>query len=278
MPAPPYLSVIVPAYRQARTIAQELVTLRSVLAKAVPAFEIILVIDGNEDQTFAEITRTATFPELRVECFAHNQGKGVAVRHGFRVARGYLVAFLDAGGDLEPRDLIRMVQTLTRRSADIVIGSKRHPASAVVYPPLRRVYSFLYQWLNRLLFQLEVRDTQVGMKLFRRDVLQASLPFLTVARFAFDLELLVVAHTLGFRRIVEAPITLTYRFSTTISGRAVCQVLWDTVKIYYRTRLLGLRRRPPAMVPPVTYAHPLTGGVKKRVPAGIPAASHAHRR
>lgn len=245
----PQLSVIIPAYHQARTICGELATLQNYFSKALSSYEIILVIDGNEDGTLEKVMQTTSFPELHVACFEQNQGKGAAVRYGFQIAKGELVAFMDAGGDLKPEDLKHMIDEMKMNQADIVIGSKRHISSHVSYPRLRRVYSYVYQLLNRLLFQMKVRDTQVGMKLFRRDVLHAILPLLTVERFAFDLEVLVVAHHLGFTRIVEAPITIQYQFSSSISWRAVYQMLWDTLVIFYRSRLLkGYKQtfNPPA--------------------------------
>ncbi len=234
----PYLSVIIPSYRQARTICHELATLRNYFSKTLPSYEIILVIDGNDDGTFEKVVKTIAFPELHIECFEYNQGKGAAVRHGFQVAQGELIAFMDAGGDLKADDLTHMINEMQTSQADIVIGSKRHMSSHVSYPRLRRVYSYCYQLLNRMLFKMEIRDTQVGMKLFRRDVLQTMLPLLTIKRFAFDLELLVVAHHLGFHRIIEAPITIRHQFSSSVSWRSIYQILWDTLAIFYRSRIL----------------------------------------
>lgn len=245
----PYLSVIVPAYQQVNTICRDLAALRQALARLAPSYEIILVVDGDEDNTAKTVIRALPWPELRVECFSVNQGKGAAVRHGFQVAKGELVGFIDAGGDLVPYDFKQMIELMQTRGADIVIGSKRHSSSQVSYPPLRRLYSYLYQRLNRLLFQLEIRDTQVGMKLFRPAVLQAILPHLQVRRYAFDLELLVVAHHRGFRRIVEAPVTIRHRFSSSINTGAVYQMLWDTFVIFYRSRILKSYDRIPRMPP-----------------------------
>jgi hypothetical protein len=98
--------------------------------------------------------------------------------------------------------------------------------------------SWTYHHVVRALFGVKVSDTQTGIKLVRRDVLAAVLPRMVEKRFAFDLELLVAARRLGFRRIMEAPITLNYRFNSTISGRAVRGILQDTAAIWYRRYLL----------------------------------------
>jgi hypothetical protein len=105
--------------------------------------------------------------------------------------------------------------------------------------------------LVRLLFNLDVRDTQTGLKLFRRQVLRDTLPLLAIKRFAFDLELLVVAQQLGYRKILEAPISLDYQFESTVNLRSAWMVLWDTAAIFYRLRILryyARRRRELEMI------------------------------
>jgi hypothetical protein len=92
--------------------------------------------------------------------------------------------------------------------------------------------------LVRLLFNLNVHDTQTGLKLFRRDVLAAALPLLAIKKFAFDLELLVVARHLGYGRICEAPVTLEYQFASTVNLRSAWRLLWDTAAIFSRLRIL----------------------------------------
>src|SRR5205823_2800462 len=124
------------------------------------------------------------------------------------------------------------------------IGSKRHPDSVVRYPPLRHAASWCYQQLNRFLFRLDVRDTQVGLKVFSRAVVDDVVPLLLVKQFAFDLELLAVATALGHGRIRELPIRLEYRFTgSQLRPRAVARALWDTAAIFYRLRFLRTYQR-----------------------------------
>jgi len=115
---------------------------------------------------------------------------------------------------------------------DVVLGSKRHRASQVVYPPARRLYSWGYQQMVRLLFRLDVRDTQAGIKLVRRDVLVDVLPSMVEQGFAFDLELLVVARLFGYRHLVEAPVRIGRRFTSTVSPKVVAEMLRDTLAIW----------------------------------------------
>jgi hypothetical protein len=107
----------------------------------------------------------------------------------------------------------------------------------VVYPRLRRFYSWGYQVLTRLLFGLDVTDTQSGIKLARREIVTELLPILEEDGFTFDLELLAVARRLGYTRVVELPVEIRERFSSTVSPRAAWDMLVDTVRLTWRLRI-----------------------------------------
>jgi len=92
--------------------------------------------------------------------------------------------------------------------ADAVIGSKRHPESKIEYPVVRKIMSWGYQQIIKGMFGLNVRDTQVGMKIYRRKLLEDVLPRLLVKQFAFDIEILAVSYHLGYTKIYEAPVQI----------------------------------------------------------------------
>ena len=143
---------------------------------------------------------------------------------------------MDAGGDIDPTCLTLMLDLMKFSNADIVVGSKRHPLSRVSYPTLRRIYSMGYQVLNHTLFRLHVKDTQVGLKIFRREVIHTVLPLITINRFAFDLELLVIATLLGYNQIIESPIRITHTFRSSINMKVVFETLIDTLGLYVKTQ------------------------------------------
>ena len=97
--------------------------------------------------------------------------------------------------------------------------------------------------LTWVLFGLKTRDTQTGLKIFKREVLEKVLPRLLVKQFAIDIEMLAVARHLGFRRIYEAPVELTYNFQSSITSKSFLYVLLktflDVLAIYYRLNILG---------------------------------------
>jgi len=235
--ASPTLSIIVPTYRDGSRIYSNLVKLDHALAVIGETYEIIVVSDGNTDNTHDEARRFDA-PHLRVYHYGRNMGKGFALRYGVARSHGEIVTFIDGDGDIDPAQIAAYLRIMRESDADVVVGSKRHPESQVVYPLARRLYSATYQALLRVLFNLQVRDTQVGLKLFRRQVLAAVLPRIVVKRYAFDLELLVVANHLGFTRVVDAPVRIGQRFSSTINRRAIMSILWETTAIFYRKNVL----------------------------------------
>jgi len=231
------LSVIVPAYREARHIQENLGKLIRELDGLGRTYEVIVVSDGNTDETAREAERVVS-PHIKVIEYNRNMGKGYALRCGVAHSSGELVTFIDADMELDPRYIKGFISVMESFDCDAVVGSKRHPMSNVHYPPARRFQSMMYQLLIRTLFRVKVRDTQTGLKLFRRHVLEDVLPLLAIKRFAFDLELLVVAYQLGYTKVMEAPVELNYKFESTANLKATCRVLWDTAAIYYRLHLL----------------------------------------
>ncbi len=239
---PKKISVIVPAYRQERSIIDNIRRLdASLSAMGGVDYEIIVVADGRDDQTFENAKKTMK-SHINVIGYPTNRGKGYAVRYGMARSKGDIVAFIDAGSDLKLEGIAMMLEHFRWHDADIVIGSKRHPESKVRYPWYRKILSWGYQQLIRMLFGLQIRDSQVGLKVFRRRVLEDVLPRLLVKRFAFDIEMLAVAHHLGYTRIYEAPIELDFSGVSTITSAKVLKeiwnVLWDTLAVFYRLRIL----------------------------------------
>lgn len=227
------VSIVVPYYNPGARLRSTVEHMVRVLDASGMSFEIITVSDGSTDGSPFTLEG---FPETvvrRME-FATNAGKGHALRAGLGQGRGRYLGFIDADGDISPEFLAPFVTIMRTEEPDIIIGSKRHPWSRVHYPPLRRLYSWGYQNLIHLLFRLKVRDTQVGIKLVDRRVIADVLPLLRESRFALDLELLVLAHRLGYTKIVEAPVRIDERFGSTISLKAVWRLLVDTLGLFVR--------------------------------------------
>jgi glycosyltransferase involved in cell wall biosynthesis len=240
------LSLIIPTYKQEKTIGENIRRLKKVLEKLRYTSEIIVVVDGtSEDRSYQKATEVAKkLSGVKVVGYPANKGKGHAVRYGMAVSKGKIIAFIDAGEDIRPNGLSMMLEHFEWYKADIVIGSKRHPVSQVNYPWQRKILSYGYQILVRILFNLRVRDTQVGLKCYRREVVEKVLPRLVIKTYAFDIEILAVANYLGFNRIYEAPVNLTLEFGK--DSNLTSKKLWyyiyyfliDTFAVFYRLKLL----------------------------------------
>ena len=118
-----------------------------------------------------------------------------------------------------------------------------HRASKVFYPLKRKILSLGYFYFVKMLFGLKMRDTQTGLKAYKRKVLDKVLDRLVVKRFAFDIEILAVANKLGFRKIYDAPVEIKGDFGqSSIVGLFTQNGIWgfviDTIGVWYRMNIL----------------------------------------
>lgn len=233
------VSILMPAYNEETAIVPSVEETMATLDQFGWDYEIVVVDDGSMDGTLATLERLATkHGRLVVAKNRENFGKGRALKKGFRYTSGEYVVFLDCDLDLHPRQVGTLFDIMQRERADVVIGSKRHPQSHVQYPWRRRVISTTYFWVVKGLFGLPIRDTQTGLKLFRREVLTKVFPHMLVKRYAFDLELLTLAHHFGYR-IAQAPVVLeTKRYQHRIRVIDILHTFWDTLAVWYRMHVL----------------------------------------
>jgi glycosyltransferase involved in cell wall biosynthesis len=227
------LSVIVPVYRAEKFIAENLEHMKKSVSKYFPDNEIIAVIDGNGDRSEEEANKVKG---IKVISFKENRGKGAALKYGFENSTGDYITFMDCDMDIHPDQLKNFIPYLA--TADLVIGSKRHPFSRLDYPWYRKILSkgfHIYSWL---VLQVHLRDTQSGLKIIKREVLEVIMPLILVKRYAFDIELCFLAQKHGFRT-VEAPISVDQKFSSTINLKAIRGMFLDVLAIRYRYSFLN---------------------------------------
>lgn len=242
------LSVIMPLYNLAESVEGNLrETAGLYLSHGVRA-ELVAVNDGSSDGTGAAISAFAASwrrergaddtVTVRPVILERNGGKGAALRAGFEASTGEYVMLLDGDLDIKPQQTPCFFAALVAEGADIVVGSKRHPRSVVQYPWHRRAVSWVYFTLVRLFIGLPITDTQTGMKLFRRDVLGEALGRMLVKTYAFDLELLSIAHQRG-AKIAEAPVVIKFgnKFGA-LKANTVRTMALDSLAVFYRLRIL----------------------------------------
>lgn len=257
------LSVIMPVYNLADTIEANVAETARLFDSHGVRAELVPVDDGSTDGTAEALARAAE-PKYEhvvvkpVIC-KRNGGKGAALRAGFDASTGEYVMLLDGDLDINPKQTPFFFEAMAAKGADIVIGSKRHPKSVVQYPWHRRFVSWVYFTLVRMFVGLPITDTQTGMKLFRREVLGESLGRMLVKTYAFDLELLAIAHQRG-AKIAEAPVVIRFgnKFGA-LKANTVKTMAIDSLAVFYRLRVL--RYYAKAEVPPKLDHDPLVSVV-----------------
>ena len=205
----------------------------------VATFEVIVVDDGSTDDTWLEIQRAMKdLPEVQGVRLDRNAGKGLALRRGFQSSHGTWVFFVDADLDIAPEHMADLSRILVRDGVDGVLGSKQTHEVKKGYPFHRRIVSLGYSLFVRALIPLPVRDTQTGFKLFKREVLQQTMPRMLVRQFAFDIELLSIAHRLGFR-FTQCPVEVSFSDKPgSITLKNIYNAWLDTLAVFYRLRVL----------------------------------------
>jgi len=232
------LSVLMPMYNEELYAAANILETDNHFKKLGIKYEIIVMDDGSKDRTYRKASKTSQ-KHIKVYKLQKNQGKGQALKEAFKKCTGDLVMFLDGDLDIHPKQFEVLFEVMKREAADVVIGSKRHPDSVLKYPQDRKILSSGYFFIVKVLFGLPLRDTQTGIKLFKRDVLERVFHKVLIKGYAFDLELLVLAHYYRYK-ISEAPVVVDYKGKYGHIGFwTVFNMMWDTLAVFYRLRILG---------------------------------------
>lgn len=205
--AAPGLSIVVPAYNEARRLPRTLPRLIEYAQRLDKPAEIIVVDDGSVDGTSevaSGLGRACGF--VSVLRSPQNHGKGASVRRGMLAARHAHVLYTDA--DLSaPIEEAGKLRAALEQGADVAIGSRRLAQSDIQIrqPWLRGLAGRTFSALVSLLLLPGIRDSQCGFKAFRRPIAQEVFGRQRLERFGFDAEVLWLARRLGYR-VAEVPI------------------------------------------------------------------------
>lgn len=201
----PDLSVVLPAYNLGPAIGANIAQVAEAL-RPIGTVEVVVVDDGSVDRTFQEASQAvAPLPHARVLRHEVNRGKGEALFTGARVTSADLVLFLDADLDLPPEQVPALLGQM--EGIDVLVGAKRASMSEGRYPWARRILSRIFAVATVGVFRLPVKETQTGLKILRRQVVEDILPQVRIHGYAYDLELLLRSHRSGFG-LKEVPVEL----------------------------------------------------------------------
>ncbi len=237
------LSLVIPAHNEALNMEPVLGAVRRVLPQLAAGWEVVLVDDGSTDGTAATARRVMgdEAAHLTVVTHAHKSGYGISVADGLRAARGDWVGFMDGDGQFDVTDLAKLVALLPQ--ADLVAGWRLRRAD----PWHRSVVSGTFNVFVKALYGIRYRDVDCGMKLMRREVLEAAAPLLARAAL-LNTELYFKAERSGFR-IAQTAIPHHPRLAGRRSGGRLVPIL-RAVRELVRLRLAIARTwRPPDRPP-----------------------------
>jgi dolichyl-phosphate beta-glucosyltransferase len=201
MPDAPYLSVVVPAYNEARSIGATLAALRAYLDQRARPYEIIVAADGDDATPDVVEALRRDWPQLRLSAERGRHGKGHGVRRGMRLATGQVQGFVDADNKTPIEDLDRLLPWL-EQGWDVVIGSRALAESRVEVPQptYRQLGSRVFAvGMHTIVGLRHIHDTQCGFKFFSR---AAAIDIFRRARidgYMCDVEILWLAQRLGYR-------------------------------------------------------------------------------
>lgn len=235
------VSVILCAYNEGNVIEETIDRVDHVLMETGWSYEIIVVDDGSLDDTR---DRAVSYRDrngesyLKVLSYQKNVGKGNAVKVGFEQATGDFIVVMDSDLDVNPKHVPRYVEAL--KNSDIAIASKWHSESHAAMMLKRKVLSFGFNILSRLLTGIKLKDTQTGLKAFRRSVLERMTPKILVKGYAFDLELMAACNHCGFR-ITNLPVDI--HVESIIGLKEILRMALDLFKVAYRLRILKYYQR-----------------------------------
>jgi dolichyl-phosphate beta-glucosyltransferase len=204
-----HLSIVIPAYNEAKRISDSLQTLQHYLQGTRLDWEVRVVDDGSEDETAAIVTRAAREDGRVTLQREPHRGKGGAVRAGMLAARAELLFLCDADLSMPVHELSRFVDKVPHH-CDIAIGSREgEKARRVGEPFYRHAMGRVFNALVRTSVLPGIQDTQCGFKMFTARAAHAVFAATTIPGWAFDIEVLTIARTQGWR-ICEMPIEWHY--------------------------------------------------------------------
>ena len=236
----PYLSVIVPAYKEGERIGASLLEMEEYFSKKTYTYEIVVVVDGSPDNT-AEVARNygSQVKNLRVVENPENHGKGYVVRQGLLEAKGEIRLFTDADGSTAITHLDTFLPEIEKKGIDVVVGSRDIEGAfiQVHQPKYKEILGDGGNWLIRIVLGLwSFPDTQCGFKMIRAEAAERVAKRMVVDRFGFDFEFIILAKKLGYT-VVQLPVRWMNEEGSTVKlfgPNGYVQVIFDLFKTKWR--------------------------------------------
>lgn len=210
------ISVVIPCYNEQKRIGKSLDKIIVYFAKKKYTYEIIVVDDGSKDKSI-QIVKAKKNKNIKIFKNKQNYGKGYSVKRGMLKAKYPLVLFSDADLATPIAEIEKLIKQI-KKGYDVAIASRNMKESQIeTYQPVhRQIMGKLFSYLVKLIALRSFKDTQCGFKLFKKDVAKRIFQKLTLNRFAFDVEALVIAQKQKYR-IIEVPVKWIDKTGSTIN-------------------------------------------------------------
>jgi len=218
-----FVSVVIPVFNEEVTIGNVVTRTKKTLEQLGVSYEILVVDDGSDDRS-ADIAQELKAHVLRDP----HQGKGFALRSGFRQAKGELVVTLDADGSHQPEEIPLVLRYIRENKADFVVGSRffNSEANKTKIPKVNRTGNKMFNYLIGYLTGVKISDSQSGFRAIRSSLIKKMK--LSSHGYEVESEMLVKALRMG-ARVAETPISFDQR----TVGKSKLDPIRDGVRILY---------------------------------------------
>jgi glycosyltransferase involved in cell wall biosynthesis len=199
---PPF-SAVIPCFNEGTRLEHTVRSTIDYLRAVSPQSELIVVNDGSADATSTVARQTLAAAPIKTRLLENfpNRGKGHAVRAGLLAAQKPIGLFFDADLSTPLEETPKVIEPIARGDVDLAFGSRALDRKLIgIHQPWRREQAGrLFNLLVRLVTGLDVWDTQCGFKGFQLETCRPILEAARIEGFAFDVELLLLAHRAGLR-------------------------------------------------------------------------------
>jgi dolichyl-phosphate beta-glucosyltransferase len=202
------ISIVIAAYNEEHRIGESLLKVRDYVTKKNMDYEIIVVDDGSTDNTKRLVTNyKKEIENLKIISYPINKGKGYALRQGVLASTGSAVLLSDADLSAPIEELDKLLPLISSREYDVAIGSRALETSRIIIkqPWWRQSMGKSFNRFVKLIVLDGFNDTQCGFKLFSKETASSLFNNARINRFAYDVEILVLAKNKGCR-ILEVPV------------------------------------------------------------------------
>ena len=222
------LSVFFPTYNEEGNIEKVTLSTKKVLEKLATQWEIVIVNDGSTDRT-KEISQGLSRGDSRIKVISHdpNRGYGGALKTGFSEAKYEWVAFMDSDAQFDFAEIIKFIEK--KDEADLILGYRKNRADSFA----RKIFTFGWSSLARVLLGLTVRDYSCGFKMIKKEVYKKVQPLVGEEKVT-QIEMLVKAKRMGFK-FAEVGVSHYPRTSGTQTGaklKVVVKSVFDLFKLW----------------------------------------------